>query len=226
LLEEGAEGSTFIPFRGVRKVIAQRTHRSLSDSAQVTITRWANASALTKAASDMKLAERGPNLNELLMFATSRALHATPELNATVTWEGVTRYSTVNLGFAVDTPRGLLVPVIHGADLLSLDTLTMRTRELANAARAGTLKPDEMADGTFTVSNLGSLGIVWFTPVLNDGQVGILGIGTLQSHSGSQTQIPLSLTFDHRAIDGAAAGRALAALADCIDNIQDVIRTE
>jgi pyruvate dehydrogenase E2 component (dihydrolipoamide acetyltransferase) len=239
-LPEGLEGSptssspssasgdgayTSIPVRGARKVTAQRMQASLAEMAQVTLTRYANAAPLMSYLGRLRdNAERLdlPRLtvNDLVLFATARTMARHPEANATFDWSEIRQYSRVDLGVAVDTPRGLLVPVIRDAASLGLIDLARATASAVDAARSGSLTTDDMSGGTFTVSNLGGVGVHWFTPVVNPPQVCILGVGrALPASPAGPDLMPLSLTFDHRAIDGAAAGSVLADLADAIENI-------
>ena len=239
-LPEGLEGSptssspssasgdgayTSIPVRGARKVTAQRMQASLAEMAQVTLTRYANAAPLMSYLGRLRdSAERLglPRLtvNDLVLFATARTMARHPEANATFDWSEIRQYSRVDLGVAVDTPRGLLVPVIRDAASLGLIDLARATSSAVEAARSGALTPDDMSGGTFTVSNLGGVGVHWFTPVVNPPQVCILGVGrALPASPAGPDLMPLSLTFDHRAIDGAAAGSVLADLADAIESI-------
>jgi pyruvate dehydrogenase E2 component (dihydrolipoamide acetyltransferase) len=223
-----AEEFTVVPVRGARKLTAQRTHASLANSAQLTLTRYAKAKAPLRYAKRLRHvtdASSRPriSLNDLIMFATARAVAQHPKANSWFDWEGITQFTHVNLGFAVDTGQALLVPVIRSADTMTLSELSQAARTAVDKARAGALAPEEMDGGTFTISNLGSLGIHWFTPVLNPPQTAILGIGaTHQSHPAGPNLLPLSLTFDHRAIDGAAAARLLSDIAGCIETV-DVI---
>jgi pyruvate dehydrogenase E2 component (dihydrolipoamide acetyltransferase) len=143
--------------------------------------------------------------------------------NSIFDWEGIRQYSTVNLGVAVDTGAALVVPVVKHADAMSLPQLSAATTALVAKARAGAMAVNDMADGTFTVTNLGMFGVHWFTPVLNTPQSCILGVGAIhQPSSAVPALLPLSFTFDHRALDGAEAARSLAAISEAIENI-DVI---
>ena len=122
----------------------------------------------------------------------------------------IEEHAAVHLGFACDTPKGLLVPVVRDAQALSLAALAARMRDLTARATAGTIAADDLSGGTFTVSNLGNLGIEWFTPLLNPPQVAILGVNAIQLKAVRRQgrvefidAIGLSLTCDHQAIDGA-----------------------
>ncbi|MGK3957540.1 2-oxo acid dehydrogenase subunit E2 [Arthrobacter sp. R4] len=215
-----------IKVRGARKITAQRMHASLQQTAQVTLTRYADATELVALRAQLKTeagdngASEAPSVNDIVMHCVARVLESFPEINARYTPEGIERHSEVNLGFAVDTGKALLVPVIHRANQLSLTQLAHRSKELISLAKSGRISAEEMTGGTFTISNLGGLGIQWFTPVLNAPEVGILGIGALyKATPDSPPQLPLSLTFDHQALDGAAAAKALAAFAEAIGRV-------
>jgi pyruvate dehydrogenase E2 component (dihydrolipoamide acetyltransferase) len=208
-----------------RARIAGRMRESLANSAQLTLHAGVDARALKRyraalKASPPELGLNGITINDLVLFAVARTLTAFPDVNAHLHGEMLTRFTAVHLGFAVDTPRGLLVPVIHDAGALTLRALAERARGLAQAAQDGTLSPDAMRGGTFTVTNLGGLGIAWFTPILNPPQVAILGVGGIalqpvEAEDGAVTFVPqlaLSLTIDHQVVDGAPGARFLAAL--------------
>jgi len=168
----------------------------------------------------------------MVMFAVARSLHACPDLNANMLDDTTIRkFRHVNLGFACDTPRGLLVPVIRNADTKSLLQIALECKELAAAARDGKLTPDQMSGGSFTVSNIGGFGCEAFTPVINPPQTGILGICNIQTKiksvkDGAIQTYPamgLSLTIDHRAIDGAPAARFMAELCKNLENFMTLL---
>lgn len=212
---------TVIPLKGVRKLIAERMLASLQTTAQLTLNGFADTRALQSLRTRFKespeaLGLRGITINDLVLFAVARALTQHPDLNATFADNAITQYGRVHLGMAVDTPRGLLVPVIHNADLLTLKQLSAEGKRLATAAQAGKSAPNDLAGGTFTVSNLGAFGVEHFTPVLNPPQVGILGVGGInlrpvQGASGVEfvPHIALSLTINHQVVDGAPGARFL-----------------
>jgi len=215
---------TEIPVKGIRKLVAGRMRASLQNSAQLTHHTSADARAVLdyrkkcKAASEQS-GVAGISINDAVLFATVRALTEYPELNAH--WQGdkIVQYENVHLGLAVDTPRGLIVPVIRYANLMSLKQLSAEANRLAMNCIEGNVDPDSLLGGTFTVSTLGALGIESFTPVLNTPEVGILGVCNIQAKpviSGDEVEfVPhmgLSLTFDHCAVDGAPAARFLASL--------------
>ena len=205
---------------------------SVQNSAQLTLHASADATALQAfrarlKSSDDGLGLRGVTINDQLLFAVARTLPAFPELNALFEGDRIVQHVRVHLGMAVDTPRALLAPVIRSADALSLRVLSAEAKRLADACRNGHIMPDELAGGSFTVTNLGGLGIESFTPILNPPQVGILGIGSINlkpvDREGAVEFVPhigLSLTVNHQVIDGAPAARFLARLSKNISNIE------
>ena len=157
--------------------------------------------------------ESQPTINDLVVRATVLALAAHPQMNATLDAAGVSRHADINVGLAVDVDAGLIVPVIQRAGGLSLKDLARQTKELGARARDNRLTPDDVQGGTFTITNLGSLGIDFFTPIINPPQVAILGVGRVfdklvlvDGELEQRSSMYLNLTFDHRAIDGAAGG--------------------
>ena len=215
-----------IPLRGVRRVIAERMLHSVQSTAQLTLNRTADARSLLDYRQRLKISDaawglQGVTINDLVLFAVARVLPRFPEVNALFLDEGIQQYASVHLGFAVDTPRGLIVPVIREAQRLSLGELAAESRRLASACLDGTVQPDDLSGGTFTVTNLGSLGVESFTPILNVPQVAILGVGgiTLKPvETDGEVQfvrhLNLSLTINHQVVDGAPGARFLQALAD------------
>ena len=213
-----------IPVKGVRKVVAGRMLNSLQTTAQLTLNTSADARSVLGYRSKCKAAPEeagvgGISINDVVLYATIKTLGEFPELNAHMLGTKIVEFDNVHLGFAVDTPRGLMVPVIRYANLMTLKQLSAETKRLAGACIDGTIDPDALSGGTFTVTNLGAMGIESFTPVLNAPEVGILGVCSIQPKpvmNGSDVDfVPymgLSLTFDHAAADGAPAARFLASM--------------
>lgn len=223
--QPGAEDEVeVVPVRGVRKVIAERMLASMQTTAQLTLNTSADARALLAYRKRLKnspeaLGLQKVTINDLVHFAVSRTLPLFRDLNALFEGDQISLYRAVNLGFAVDTPRGLIVPVIRRADRLSLRQLAAEASRLAAACQDGKASPDDLSGGTFTVTNLGSLGIESFTPVLNPPQVAILGVSSINLKpvevDGQVEFVPhlrLSLTINHQVVDGAPAARFLQAL--------------
>jgi pyruvate dehydrogenase E2 component (dihydrolipoamide acetyltransferase) len=228
--------TTEVPVKGVRKIIAERMLASLTSTAQYTLHAWAEAEMLTAYRGRLKdspeeLGLRSITIGDLVNFAAARLLSRHPEVNAHFLDARILQFQRVHLAFAVDTPRGLLVPVIRNADLLSLKQLSGEAARLRQACLEGRATPDELVGGTFTVTNLGVLGIDHFTPVLNPPQAAILGVGgialrpvaaregTEQCPVAFRRHIALSLTANHQVLDGAPAARFLAELCSAIENI-------
>jgi len=221
-----AGGVTEIKVTGMRKLIAERMLASLATTAQLTLNSSADARMLQGLRAKFKespeeLGLRDVTINDMVLFAVSRALLQNPELNAHFSENTIRRYAEVHLAFAIDTPRGLMVPVIRRAHALSLREIAREAGRLIAGCREGGITPDELSGGTFTVSNLGTFGIESFTPVLNPPQVGILGVGSIAlkpvAGAGGETafvpHIGLSLTINHQVVDGAPGARFLQALA-------------
>ena len=233
---------TELPVRGIRKLIAERMLDSLQRTAQLTLHAHADARAILSFRRRLKThGERWGieriSINDLLMAVCAKTLPDYPALNAHFLDDRIVQFGGVDLGFAVDTARGLLVPTIRGAHLLSLRRLSAAARELATRAVAGKATNEDLAEATFTCSNLGAIGVAGFTPVLNPPQVAILGLGAIElravadrydEHGEAEgvrhvPHIALSLTIDHRAVDGAPAARFLAELCRRIAAIELVL---
>lgn len=224
--------STSAPLKGVRKVVAKRMMESLTSTAQLTLNTTANAAGILAMRKKLKNADEalGLNkitLNDLVCFAVSRTLLKYPVFNAHLEDGVLTEFEQVHLGFACDTPRGLLVPVIRSAQALGLKAFSDEAKRLAGGAIDGSLSPDFLSGGTFTVSNIGSFGIETFTPVINLPQTAILGVGAITPRPtvaadgsiGVEQRLNLSLTIDHQVIDGADGARFLRDLVAAIENI-------
>ena len=213
-----------VKFSNIRKVIAKGMVTSLQTMAQLTEHFSFDASAIQGYRKLLKGMEgdcAGITLGDMLLFAVSRTILDHPDLNANTVGEDVVRrFRHVNLGVAVDTPRGLMVPTIFNADQKSLLEISQEVKALAADARSGKISPDLLVGGTLTVTNLGSAGVEMFTPVINPPQTGILGVCgiTQRVRAGKDGQIELypamglSLTVDHRVVDGAPAANFMKAL--------------
>lgn len=221
-----------IPVTGIRKIIAQRMTGSLTSTAQLTLNRSFDATAIQTLRRKLKSSGATFGLpqvtiNDIIVFAAARTLVRHPELNAHFLGTKIIQYGSVNLGIAVDTPRGLMVPVLRNANTLPLHEISSRIRPLAEASQKGSVNPDDLTGGTFTITNLGALGIESFTPVLNAPEVAILGVCGLglkpvRTSRGVEyvDAINLSLTIDHQAVDGAPAARFLKDLCEALENIE------
>lgn len=212
-----------IPMTGMRGAIAGRMHASLQESAQLTHGYRVQLDALVEVRSRLKaesdVGDVVPSINDFLVRAVALALREHPYLNATIVAGEIRHLQDIHLGLAVAVPNGLYVPVIRHADQLGLLEIATETRALAAAARAGKVALSQLEGGTFTVSSLGAYGVEMFTPVLNPGNVGILGVGQIRDGVRWEDDRPvrtreatLSLTFDHRAVDGVPAAEFLRTL--------------
>jgi pyruvate dehydrogenase E2 component (dihydrolipoamide acetyltransferase) len=204
---------------------------SLAATAQYTLQASADARGVLSARARLKSAPN-PSITvvDLLNFCLVRALCASPAINAELADDRLVSHTAVHLGFACDTARGLVAPVIRDAHTLSLAALASRARTLAGQALAGTIAPSDLSGATFTVSHLGSLGIEWFTPVVNPSQVAILGVGAIHPKPIRRDNaiefidvVPLSLTCDHQVIDGAPGARFLQLLSATIADIESLL---
>lgn len=236
--KETEEQPVVVPYKGVRKLIGERMLQSLAEHAQLTHTSSADATglmAMRKVFKENAEAMELPNIsiNDLVCWVVCQTLPSFPEINAWLDSKAgiITQHHTVNLGIAVDTPRGLMVPVLNGANRMSLVEFSKTLSSLAEECRKGSINPDLLVGGTFTISNLGSLGVESFTPIINGNQVGILGVCAITSVAAPaenggvefRPRIGLSLTYDHQAVDGAPASRFLQAVAKGIENVQSML---
>jgi pyruvate dehydrogenase E2 component (dihydrolipoamide acetyltransferase) len=206
-----------LPLTGLRAIIAERLTTGWQERPQVTLTTEADATNLVSARQQV-IAELDEKVSydAFLVQIVARALLEHPNVNARLTERGIERLAEINVGVAVDTERGLLVPVIHGAEGLELLQVQQRLRELADRALAGRSLPHELMGGTFTITNLGMFDIDTFTPIINPPEAAILGVGRivnkpvgLNSQVVLRDMMTLSLSFDHRLLDGAPAARFL-----------------
>ncbi len=226
---------TDVKFSGIRRAISKSMHTSLSTMAQLTHTTTFDASSILAYRKQLKNAKdecAGITLGDIILYAVSRTLLNHPDLNAHMLDDNNIRlFKHVNLGVAVDTPRGLMVPTIFNADQKSLLEISKEVKELAAQCREGNINPDKLSGGTFTVSNLGNMGVESFTPVINPPQTGILGVcGTVErvrkGADGSIQLYPamgLSLTYDHRAVDGTPAARFQKELGENLENFTTLL---
>jgi 2-oxoglutarate dehydrogenase E2 component (dihydrolipoamide succinyltransferase) len=225
---------TTVPMTRLRKVIASRMVESLQTSAQLTTVVEVDVTKIaklrTKAKSSFQERER-VNLTFLPFFAVAvcEALKQHPVLNASIDGENIVYHGTENLGIAVDTERGLLVPVIKDAGDLNLSGIARRINDVALRTRDSKINPDELSGGTFTITNTGSRGALFDTPIINQPQVAILGIGSIvkrpvviteddgEEKIAIRSMVYLAISYDHRIVDGADAARFLATLKERLE---------
>jgi pyruvate dehydrogenase E2 component (dihydrolipoamide acetyltransferase) len=220
--QEGGGTRTLIPVQGMRKIIAERMKQSLNENAQACHrigVRMDEAVRLRQAL------EKAVSYNDLIALAVIRSLLDFPVINAELTPEGIWQKDFVNLGIATAVDNGLIVPVVKNADLLSLRELSAEIKALTGKARAGTLQPGEYTEGSFTVSNLGMYGLEEFTAIINPPEAGILAVGKIEDTpvavKGNVEIHPLmklTLSYDHRIVDGAPAAQFLSRIKEYLEN--------
>jgi pyruvate dehydrogenase E2 component (dihydrolipoamide acetyltransferase) len=233
--DEGVVHGTRIPLRGVRGAVADKLSRSRREIPDATCWVDADATELLRARTAMNAAG-GPKVSLLALLARicTAALARFPDLNSTVDLEAreVVRLEEVHLGFAAQTERGLVVPVVRDAHARDAESLTAEFARLTEAARAGTLTPADLTGGTFTLNNYGVFGVDGSTPIINHPEAAMLGVGRIVPkpwvHEGElavRQVVQLSFTFDHRVCDGGTAGGFLRYVADCVEQPAVLLRT-
>jgi 2-oxoisovalerate dehydrogenase E2 component (dihydrolipoyl transacylase) len=236
----GQPAATRIPLTGFRGTVADKLARSRREIPEATCWVDADATELLAARRAMNAhAESAPGTPKISLLALlaricTAALSRFPELNATVDTEAreIVQQSQVHLGFAAQTPRGLVVPVVRDAHSLDATRLTKELARLTESARAGQLTPRELTGGTFTLNNYGVFGVDGSTPIINHPEAAMLGVGRIaekpwvaDGQLAVRRVVQLSLTFDHRVCDGGTAGGFLRYVADCVEQPAVLLRT-
>lgn len=218
---------TDVKVTNIRRTIAKSMHASLSNMAQLTLNSSFDATELLDYRAKVKasgeaLGMANITLNDMVLFAVAKTLMNHKECNAHWMDDFIRVFENVNLGIAVDTDRGLMVPTLPAAETLTLNELSVQAKALIKETQSGSISPDKLAGASFTVTNLGSLGVESFTPVINPPQVAILGVDCvtyrLKEDGTTYPAMGLSLTFDHRALDGAPAARFLKDLSAALEH--------
>jgi pyruvate dehydrogenase E2 component (dihydrolipoyllysine-residue acetyltransferase) len=221
-----------VPLSGIRSVIAERMGASALLTARVTLFMDVDVTALVDVRNGMKAKSEDwgftPGYNDLIALAVAHALCEYPYMNARLTPDAIEYVEPVNIGMAVDTERGLMVPVIRDADKKSLQDFGESFRGLVDQARSGRISPDDLSGGTFTITNLGMYDVKAFTPVINLPETAILGVGTISQRPAAfegelalRHMTTLSLVFDHRVVDGAPAAAFLQAVKQLLESPSD-----
>ncbi|MGW0749940.1 dihydrolipoamide acetyltransferase family protein [Streptomyces sp. NPDC002587] len=224
-----------IPLKGVRGAVAEKLSRSRREIPDATCWVDADATELMAARAAMN-AVGGPKISVLALLARicTAALARYPELNSTVDLEAkeIVRLPSVHLGFAAQTERGLMVPVVRDAHTRNPESLSAEFARLTELARAGKLAPADLTGGTFTLNNYGVFGVDGSTPIINHPEAAMLGVGRIMPkpwvHGGElavRQVVQLSLTFDHRVCDGGTAGGFLRYVADCVESPAVLLRS-
>ena len=209
-----------------QQVGAERLTASFRDIPHIQLTTNVSAVWLQQFREGYKIEGKKVSFNDLIVRATARALVEFPRLNSVLEDKTVRQFADVNIGVATDTAQGLLVPVLRQAPQKSIEEIAAETARLVERARAGALGPDDLSDGTFTISNLGMFGITQFSAIINPPQVAILAVGAIEQRvvaldNGAlvaQPQLTLTLGADHRVVDGALAARFLQRLREILES--------
>ncbi|MEU6893117.1 dihydrolipoamide acetyltransferase family protein [Streptomyces sp. NPDC046557] len=230
-----ADAGERIPLKGLRGAVAEKLSRSRREIPEATCWVDADATELMAARAAMNAAD-GPKISVLALLARicTAALAKYPELNSTVDLAAkeIVRLPAVHLGFAAQTERGLMVPVVRDAQTRSPESLSAEFARLTELARAGKLAPADLTGGTFTLNNYGVFGVDGSTPIINHPEAAMLGVGRIIPkpwvHRGElavRQVVQLSLTFDHRVCDGGTAGGFLRYVADCVESPAVLLRS-
>jgi pyruvate dehydrogenase E2 component (dihydrolipoamide acetyltransferase) len=228
--EKEAKLTRSIPFTGMRKTIAENMWASLKNTAQLTIFTEVDATEMVRFR-DSVLEEHKDDkevkvsYTDFIILATSQALKGFPIMNSTLLGDEILLHDGVNMGIAVALADGLIVPVLHDADKKELLQIARESRELIQKAREGNLTVHEVTGGTFTITTLGTFGVDGFTPILRPPETGIIGVGRVkqkpavfQGEIAIRSMMYLSLTFDHRVVDGAAASEFFQVIARYLED--------
>ena len=214
-----------VPLSGMRRTIAGRMRDSLDTAAQAVHRLSVDMSETVRMREKLKEAEVKVSFNDIILKATAKALREHPRMNSALTDRGILEFGHVNIGVAVALDEGLIVPKMRDVDLLSLEQIHAESQRLGEAARSGALTADEMQGGTFSVSNLGMYGLDSFSAIIDSPESGILAVGAIKERvvavDGQAVVRPvceLSLTYDHRVIDGAPAADFLRSVARILEN--------
>jgi pyruvate dehydrogenase E2 component (dihydrolipoamide acetyltransferase) len=224
-----AQVASAIPLTGVRGTVSRRMAVSAATTARVTLLREVDATALIELRErfNARLQDTRVSYNDILIRICATALREHPDANARLGDGQIEWLDQINIGLAVDTDRGLLVPVVRNANMLTIPQIAVQSARLIEVARSGRCLPDDLTGGTFTITNLGMLGVEGFTPVINLPECCILGVGRIvrkpivvgeNDTVSVRPMVGLSLAFDHRVIDGAAAARFLDHIAQLIQD--------
>lgn len=220
----GQRKGTVIPFTGMRKVISDRMIESLTVAAQATHRVKVDMTEAKRLRETFKKAEKKVSFNDIVAYATCRALKEYPIMNSQLTDDGILLKDFVNMGIAVAIDKGLIVPVINDADMMTIEELGAMSKEMAGKAKNGQLKPDEYKGGSFTISNLGMFGLDSFVAIINQPESGILAVGKISNTPVVVNDeivvrpiMELTLTYDHRVVDGAPAAQFLAKIKEYLE---------
>ena len=225
------EAGESIPIRGARKIIFENMQMSLSQSAQLTLHTEAGAEAMVALRERLGTEREKPSYNAILVKTVATALRLHPRVNASVEEGAITVWKQIHIGLAMEANDALIVPVVRGPDAKTIGEIDREIAELILKLRENRLSPDDLVNGTFTITNLGFSDIDHFTPIIRPPESAILGVGRIVKKPVvrgdaviPERRVGLSLTFDHRIIDGAPAARFLQTIKDMIEDPLLLIR--
>jgi len=224
-----SENVEIIPLSNVRKFIAKAMHASLTNSAQLTSHSSFDASDVIAYRESLKSlpgagGKTGITITDIIVYAVSRVLLKHKYINSHFLGDKIARFNNAHIGIAVDTPRGLLVPTVFNAETMSLPELSAHCKVLFEKCKTGSVEPDLLKGASFTISNLGGLGVEMFTPILNPPQTGILGVCNVIERTKNGKPYPalgLSVTYDHQAMDGADSARFLKDMVEYLEKFSE-----
>ncbi len=227
-LGENQEIIETIPVKGIRKVITTRMNQTNIEKPTVPLTTTVCVDELKKLAKSFKAADIKVGFNEMLIRIAARALTEHRIMNSVMSEEEIWLLKDINIGVAVDTEKGLMVPVVKNADHKTMMEISNDFRAKVDNIRDNNIAPDDMTGGTFTITNLGSLGVESFAPIINPPECGILGVGCItptfvpdtEGNPVLKNMMKLTLVFDHRIVDGAPAARFLKRIKEYAENPQ------
>ncbi len=222
-----ATAETRVPLSPMRRAIARHVTRSKQEIPDFSVTMVMDMTAALLKKSGLQAAGKEVSINDILLFAVSRVLPSHPNLNAEFQGDALLIHRDVNVGFAVGADDGLYIPVVRSANTLSVEQIASETRRLSAKAATKQISEEDMSGGTFTISNLGMLGVESFTAIISPPQTGILSVGQVRENpvragNGSlvwRPEMAATLTVDHRAVDGLAAAKFLAGLRDFLKSL-------
>jgi pyruvate dehydrogenase E2 component (dihydrolipoyllysine-residue acetyltransferase) len=224
-LESRKEIRESIPIRGVRKIIFDNMFQSLSQSAQLTLHTEASAEALVALRDRLTIEGQKASFNAILVKTAAMALRLHPKVNASVEKDAIQVWKQIHIGLAMEANEALIVPVVRTPDLKTIRNIDREIADLIKKLRENRLSPDDLLNGTFTITNLGFADIDFFTPIIRPPESAILGVGRIlkkpvakKDTLVTEARLALSLTFDHRIIDGAPAARFLKTIKDMIED--------
>ncbi|HHW49828.1 MAG TPA: 2-oxo acid dehydrogenase subunit E2 [Clostridiaceae bacterium] len=222
--------SSEMPYDGIRKIVGEKLLRSYQEKPHIYLTIEVDMSKLVDKREKMRAENRKvPSIADYIVRACAIALKKYPELNSKLVDGKIIMQERINIGYAVDTPKGLMVPVIKNVSDMSINEIAETRHKLVEKALNGSLRPDELEEGTFTISNLGNYGVKEFTAIINTPETAILAVGAIENRVVALPDksiavrpcMNMTISVDHRVVDGALAAKALALIKNCLENLDE-----